>query len=351
MATGDAPSHSMRLWPAVVLPLGLTFLLGAAGWLFFSKVRADQDKADAEAIRLEGYARLEAGEMAGRAREAAEAFVGGRMKGRAEQERNIRVELKGVMEAASRVLTAGLEKTRAAAAAPRDGVGSFPVGFESLRLYLELADGGADGEDAAARAMRACLPELSALLPSGSALAVVEDNVEEILSVGGGVAPENARTEAMSRDLLWGDGGRRWTLQLRLSEADAYPAPDAAEVAAHIAERLADVRLDQTAGMAWAGWLVNESGRAAAAFSPAPGAPGRAAGGDAPPFLDQAGEWMEIDGSRLVWQERAGRLTGMALLPAVAVAMDRPAPPLAWRDELSRDVRWSATLGIRIYLF
>ncbi len=343
MSTGNKKIKRGRVWPAIVAPLGLTLLLGAAGWLFLSKVRADNERTTAAALRLESYARLEAGELAGRAGTAARAFLDARFERRAEQEKNIRVELRGIMEAVYRVIGAGLEKTRAAGASSRD-VGDFPPGFEGLRAYLELA-GPEKSADAPVEAMRACIPELSALIPSGCSLAVIENNVQEVLSVGGGAPLENARAESMTREFVWGDGGesRRWTIRLSLAEADAYPVPDAAEIALHISGHLADSRLD---GALWRGWLVDRAGQAVSAFPVAKEGeqPGLAA--DAPPFIDMPGEWVEVDGRRLVWQERAAALEEPGLIPAVAVSIDRPSPPVVWHGELKRDLRWSLTLGV-----
>ena len=58
MSSGSANARRMRVWPAVVAPLGLTMILGIAAWLFYAKVDADGKQATAEALRLEGYARL-----------------------------------------------------------------------------------------------------------------------------------------------------------------------------------------------------------------------------------------------------------------------------------------------------
>lgn len=340
------PARRMRAWPAIVAPIGLAALLGAAGWLFTTKIRADQNRADAGALRLEGYARLEAGELAGRSAEAARAFLEERTRKRAEQERNMRVELRSVMDAVYRVLSAGLEKTRSGAGAHRD-VGEFPSGFESLRLFLELSDNPAVREDAPIEALRACSPELTALLPPGCSLTVVENNFEELLSLGGGAASDNARTETMAREFIWDDGeqSRQWTLQVRLAETDEFPMPDARELAAHLDRQLGSTQL---ADAGWRGWLVDPSGQAAAAFPIVPD--GAAAGSPTasaapPPYIDMPNEWVEIDGRRLVWLERGRALEHVGLTPAVAVAIDRPAPPLSWRDELAKDNRWSLTLG------
>lgn len=330
----------MRVWPAVALPLGLTLILSVALWLFLSKVGADGERITSGALRLESYARLEAGELARRAGTAAQAFVELRAAERAEQEKNIRVELRGIMEAALRVLEDGLEKTRALADAPRNDVGEFPPGFEGLRVYLELS-GPERTADLPVEAMRASIPEIASLVPAGCSLAVIENNVQEILSVGGGALPENVRVESMTREFAWNGGGgdsRRWTLRLSLAEADAYPVPDAAAVAGHLAAQFADTLLD---GALWRGWLVDSAGQAAATF-PLPAE----SGSDSPPFINMPGEWVEVDGSRLVWQERAPAVAETGLTPAVAVSIDRPADPPVWHRELRTDTRWSLTLAV-----
>lgn len=334
----------MRIWPAIVAPLGLTLLSGVAGWLFMAKVASDQERADADALRLEGYARLEAGELAGRARELGRSFLDDRLGKRAGQEKNMRVELRGVMDAVYRVLTAGLEKTRSTQTSHRD-VGEFPSGFESLRLFLELADDGSSSEDAPVAALRACATELTALLPPGCSLTVVENNFEELLALGGGNAPDNARTETIAREFIWDDGSqnRHWTLQVRLSEADEYPVPDARELAEHLDARM---RGSELSGASWRGWLVDGSGQAAAAFPLMPEGAAGIRAESLPPYIDMPGEWVEIDGKRLVWLERGGRLDNPELTPAVAVAIDRPPAPLEWRDELAKDRRWGLTLGL-----
>lgn len=331
----------MRVWPAVVAPLGLTMLLLVALWLFSANVRADQEHADAVALRLEGYARLEAGELTSRARTLANAFVDDCLKKRAAQERDMRIELRGVMDAVYRVLTAGLEKTRSAASVHRD-VGEFPSGFESLRLFLELADDRSASEDAPVAALRACVPELTALLPPGCALTVVENNFEELLSLGGGNVPENARTETIAREFIW-DGGsqsRHWTLQVRLSEADATPLPDARQLAAHLDSRMGTASLVDAS---WRGWLIDQNGQAAAGF---PSLPEDRRTDSAPPFIDMPGEWVEIDGKRLVWLERGNKLDNAPLSPGIAVSIDRPPPALVWTEELAKDKRWGLTLGL-----
>lgn len=335
----------MRIWPAIVAPLGLTLLMGVAAWLFLAKVTADQEQADQAALRLESYARVEAGELVSRTRELAASFLGERQAKREQQERDMRVELRSVMDAVYRVLTAGLEKTRQAAGSPVRDVGEFPSGFESLRLFLELAGDGAAAEDAPVMALRACATELTALLPPGCSLSVVENNFEELLSLGGGYAmPENARTEAIAREFIWDDGtqSRHWTLQVRLSEADANPAPDAAELARHLDSKLNNVRLTDAA---WRGWLIDADGQTTAFPQLPEGIPERVAGGP-PPYTNMPGEWVDIDGRRLVWLEKGESLGNFPVTPAVTVAVDRPPAALSWREELVHDKRWGMTLGL-----
>lgn len=339
-------TRRMRIWPAIVAPLGLTMLLGVAIWLFFSKVHADQERAETAALRLEGYARLEARELTAKASELSRSFSDERTRKRFDQEKNMRVELRGVMDAVYRVLTAGLEKTRSSAPSGRD-VGDFPSGFESLRLFLELSDRASSTDDAPVEALRACATELSALLPPGCSLTVVENNFEELLALGGGNDRENVRTETIAREFIWDDGtqNRHWTLQIRLSEPDEYPVLDVRELAEYLDARIGETGLS---GATWRGWLVSSSGEAVAAFPVAisSGTPGREKNEPQPPFIDMPGEWVEVDGRRLVWLEKGNTLESPGVTPAVSVAIDSPAPPLVWREELLKDRRWGLTLGL-----
>lgn len=349
MPTGKGErTKGSRVWPGVIWPLGPTLLLALAVWMFVGKVAADQERADAAALRLEGYARLEAGDLATRARNVMQQTVEARLAGRRNQEKNLRLEVRGVMDAVYRVLTANLEKSRKSAAARRD-VGAFPPGFDGVRSFLEIVP-AARKTDHSVDALRAIAPELSALLPSGCSLAIVEDNSRELLSVGGGAPAENAVAEAMTRDFLLGDGGgnRLWTIRVEVTAHDAFPVPDAKELAGAVTAELGGVRLD---GVAWRGWLLGPGGQVAAPFpAAADGAP-RRADPSLPPFIDKPEEWVEYEGQRLVWMERRAAPAGVDLFPAVAVAIDRPAPPLELVDELWRDTRWSVTLGMLALLF
>ncbi len=347
MAKGDGTGavRRMRIWPAVVGPLGLTFLLGAATWLFVNKVQSDQEEREAAALRLEGYARVEAADLANRAQGFLTSFVEERAVKRREQERSLRTELRALTDNLYRLLTANLEKSRANAVARRE-VGDFPSGFEGVKHYLEIAGGGKDRADPGVEALRACANELGALLPAGGTLTVVRNNFEELLALGGGDRPENALTEGMSRDFMWEDAGdnRNWTLQVRLSAPDENPTPTAAELAAHLSEKLGASRL---ANVVWRGWLVGTSGQAAAYFP---------AGviEDAPPFINRPGEWVDIEGRRLVWLERRGTGNGSAARlneapgeysAGVSVSIDRPASAPTIREEFERDGRWALTLA------
>ncbi|MCD8140803.1 MAG: hypothetical protein LUE17_13665 [Planctomycetaceae bacterium] len=339
MATSTKPTRRLRAWPAVVWPLGATFLFLGGAILFINKVGSDQQKADAAALRLESYARLEAGDLATRARSLAHLFVESRLQSRAEQEKNSHLLVRGVMDGVQRVLGAGLEKSRSASTL-RD-VGEFPTGFEGLRVYLELAGAGDRNGNAALTALRACAPELAELLPPGCSLTVVENNFEELLSLGGGTLPEDPRVTSVTREFIWGDGeeGRHWTLQVSLAEKDEYPYPDAAELGRHLAEQLGTVRL---ADAVWRGWLVDRSGKAVGSF-PASQA-GNAADATLPPFVDAWDEWVEVDRSRLVWMNRAESLPQVGLAPAVAVSIAMPPPPLVPAEVFAKDLRWSTFL-------
>ncbi len=321
-------------------PLGATLLFLGGAILFINKVGSDQQKADDAALRLESYARLEAGDLATRARSIAHLFVESRLQRRAEQEKNSHLLVRGVMDGVQRVLGAGLEKSRSASTL-RD-VGEFPTGFEGLRVYLELAGSGDRNGNAALTALRACAPELAELLPPGCSLTVVENNFEELLSLGGGTMPENARVASVTREFIWGDGeeGRHWTLQVSLAEEDEFPYPDATELGAHLAEQLGGVRL---ADAVWRGWLVDRSGKAVGSF-PSSLTGNVAVDATLPPFVDAWDEWVEVDRSRLVWMNRAESLPQVGLAPAVAVSIAMPPPPLVPADVFAKDLRWSTFL-------
>lgn len=343
MTTASKPTpRAARAWPAIVAPLGLTFLLGVAAWLFQSKVAADQERSDAAALRQESYARMEAKDIAERSRGLLQSFSDLRLTQRRNQEKNLRLEVKGVMDAVYKLLKASLERSRGAAASRRE-VGEFPVGFEGVRHFLEISVARPD-PDQAVTALRACSPELAELLPAGSALAVIENGFHELLSLGGGSAPEDAVVETMVREFIWNDGARdrNWTLQVRVGAPNEHPLPDAREMAAHLTGALGGVRLDAAS---WRGWLVDEAGQTAAFFpTPSQDAPaGR--GEEAPPFVDRTQHWVAVDNGRLVWMERAGRVESQSLTPMVAVAIAHPPPPLDVVEEFWKDRRWNLTLG------
>ncbi len=335
----------MRVWPAVVGPLGLTFLLGAATWLFVEKIRSDQEEREAASLRLESYARIEAVDLANRAQGLLEAFSEERAVKRRAEERSLRTELRALTDNLYRLLTANLEKSRVNSGSRRE-VGEFPSGFEGVKHYLEIAGGGKERSDPGVEALRACANELGALLPAGGTLTVVRNNFEELLALGGGERPENALTEGMSRDFIWEDAGdnRHWTLQVRLSAPDANPPPTAKDLAAHLSEKLGSAQL---ANVVWRGWLVGGSGQAAAYFP-------TGSIDDAPPFINRPGEWVDIEGRRLVWLERRGEGFGSGgrggearaeFSAGVSVSIDRPAAALTFREEFERDGRWALTLA------
>ncbi len=337
MTRGGIRVRRMRVWPAIVAPLGLTFIFAVAVWLFASKVTSDQEELTAAALRLESYARLEAREIGDEAGRRLGDFLQQHAEGRSFQERTLRLELKAITDNLYRLLAANLEKSRGKVAARRT-VGQFPSGFEGVRHYLELATTD-DRSDPAVDALRACSPELAALLPAGASMAVVRDNFEELLSLGGGSVPENAVTGSMSRSFVWGDGenGRDWTLQVRLAVPDENPPATPEDIARHLSESLGNRRLDRAI---WRGWLLGPAGQALAYFP-------TGVTDDAPPFIDQPEEWVDLDGRRLVWLDKRrhdGNGNGDYTV-AVSVSIDRPAPPLDMTEELWRDQRWSLTLG------
>lgn len=327
------------VWPAIIAPVVLTAMFGVTATFFVAKIFADQERADADTLKHEGYARVEAEDIANRSRNLVQSFVETRLNKRRNQEKNLRTEVRGVMEAVHNLMAACLERTRTAAVSRRD-VGDFPSGFEGVKNYLELS-ADKPKADRHISTLRASSPELAALLPSGCSLTVVENNFREILSLGGGSLPENAVTETVTRDFFWQDdgGSRQWTLQVRLSAPDDNPIPDARELAEFLTEKLDTVRLDR---VAWRGWLVDASGQAVAFF---PGLKEGMATDSELPFVSVPRYWTAIDDSRLVWLERPVDIPGQELVPAVTVAIDRPSPPLELVDEFWKDGKWSGALG------
>lgn len=327
-----------RIWPGLAAPLGLTLILAACLWLFAAKVGADRENAVTAALGRESRARVEAGEMAAAAKMIAGEFVTARAAARSARERSMRLEVKGVLDSVYRLMTVSLDGARKKAAARRE-VGSFPPGFDGVGSFLALVPRD-DAADEARAALQANSPELSALLPSGYSLSIVEDNARELLSLGGGTPRDGAVTTAMSRDFLFNDGdkSRHWSLRVELTAPDPHPVPTAREVADHVGGRLADFRIDDAS---WSGWLLGRGGEIEAAIPLGEADPAAAP----PPFIDIAGEWIELDGKRLVWLEKAGRSDGLEWEPAVAVAIGVPPPLPELADEFWGDKRWSLTIG------
>lgn len=338
-------ARRFRVWRGVVFPLAATVLFGVAVWFFSAKMSGDQERAEEAAIRLEAYARLEAREIVALASEHAKTLVARRLADREKQRANLRLEVRGVMDAVYRLLTAGLDKSRKNAAARRD-VGNFPPGFEGVRSFLEISPAEPRGDEAL-EALRSFSTELATLLPAGSSLVMVEDSSRELLSLGGGATPEMAVSEAIVREFIFDDGGRsrHWAVRVELSAPDASPVPDADEIAGFISQYVGNIRLDD---VEWRGWLLGRDGKVKAMFPVLPGVGGSAESRDTTPYIDVPGQWFEIDGQRLVWLERPSPNAGapnQVLTPAVSVSIAKPAPPLAIGDELLSDWRWCLTLG------
>ncbi len=347
------PSKRFRVWPGIIFPLGLTLLLALAAWQFVTGVTAEQARRDTAHLALSSSARTEAAELARRARDLARTLLDDRLSARAEQEENLRVEIRGLMEAVNQVIAASLERNRAQGASRRE-VPAFPSGFESVRKYLELSRAD-EQTDRALKALHACAPELGNILPAGCSLAIVENSALEIFAIGGGAAPEGSLSLAMSREFAWSDGqgaGRRWTILLRLHAPDRHPLPQPEDIAERLTRELGAVALNSAS---WRGWLIGQSGQPVASF-PVPAASGApASAGEALPFTGAPGEWVETDGRTLVWLEGgsplaapaglAGDAGGQNIVPAVAVSIPLPAPPLDVVDEFLGDTRWVCTLG------
>ena len=219
----------MRLWPAIAAPAGLLFLFALATWLFAPKVDRDAEARDMANRRLESYARHEAAEIAAAAASASGEFVSARQAARRQQEANLRMETKGVMDALVRLRTATLEDNRRRSVGRRDNI-NCPSGFEGVRSFLEIMPRNT-ADDPAKSALEANSPELSALLPAGFALTVVEDHSREMLALGGVTAGEGMLTASSTRELGFHDSRneRRWTLRLEVGSPDQNPEPTAKE--------------------------------------------------------------------------------------------------------------------------
>ncbi len=345
MAGTTRKPRRFRVWPGVAAPLGLTLLATVALWLFQAKVGADQAAVDSENVRREAMARQEAADIARHAQSLAAGFVEAKTAARKAQEKTLHLEAKGILDTCYRHLTVCLDSARKNAAARRE-VRPFPPGFDGIRVFLEIAP-PQEEEDAALDALRASHTELAALLPAGCSLAVIEDNSRQLFSVGGGVPPEHAVTASVSRDFMFTDGDttRQWSLRLDIVSPDASPMPDAVGTAGHIAENVRAVRLDE---IAWQGWLLGRNGTVEAAFGPDAGPNGSPQ--ELPPYIDVAGEWVDIDGKRLVWLEKSGLRPNLDWETAVAVAMPRPEPPLDIVEEFMADGRWSLTISVLFVL-
>ncbi|MCL2000104.1 MAG: hypothetical protein FWG74_01600 [Planctomycetes bacterium] len=334
------------VWPGIIAPVGLTLLLAVAAWLFNAKVETDQKEADSSALALERRARRLAGEISSEARSVASAMMASRLAVRNTQERNLRLEAKGVLDAAHRLLAVSLDQARKKTVTRRE-VGPFPPELEAVRSFLEISSSDLS-PDPALSALRAVSPELSALLPSGCSLAVIEDNARELLAVGGGVPMENSIAVAINREFIFDDGrsSRIWALRVEIISPYAQPLPGAAELAEYLTSALAYIRVD---GVVWRGWLLGDGGEVTASFpvqaAKAPSFSQEQRVEDNLLYVDMPGEWVEIDGRRLLWLERPVKTPGLDFTPAVAVAIARPDSPLALSEEFWKDNRWSATLG------
>lgn len=331
----------MRLWPAIAAPAGLLFLFALATWLFASKVDRDAEARDMANRRLESYARHEASEIAAAAANAAGDFVTARLAARRQQEANLRMETRGVMDSLVRLLTATLEDNRRRSVNRRDNI-NFPSGFEGVRRFLEIMPRETD-DDPAKAALEANSPELAALLPAGFALTVVEDHAREMLALGGIATGEGMLTASSTRELVFHDSRneRRWTLRLEVGSPDQNPEPTAKEVAELLDRRFGSVRPD---GMSWRGWLLGGGEEISASF------PSEASiRGNAPPYLEPAGEWKLLDGGELVWLEKASAYGNNAGKTdwqiGVSVSIAAPLEEPTYLEALWQDTSWAATLG------
>jgi hypothetical protein len=320
------------------LPLALSLALAGGVWLFREKTIAEREGSSAAARRLERYAVQEASDLARASAQAAEEFVRARRDARRAQEDAMRLEVRGIMDAVCRLVSLSLERSRQPNAERRE-VGSFPSGFDGLRRSLEIMPGQDGGGDAAHAAIQANTPEISALLPSGYALTIVEDHAREMLRLGSVRAGEGFVGAAAVRDLMFADASRsrRWTVKLELTAQDSHPPAGPKDLAEFLDRRLGNVRPD---GVEWRGWVISGRDAVVASF-PASTADGRAE----LPFVDGVGQWREFDGERLLRLERAGQPPGVDWDFGVSVAIVPPGMPPEFPDALFVDENWAIALG------
>lgn len=335
---GRREHRAMRAWPGVLAPMGLTCLFLVCVCLFYFKLEADREAVFQSSVRLESYALAEARDKAAAARQLAHRFVTERQSQRLAQERNLRLEAKRILDAAYSLITTSLEKTGKRTASRRE-VGEFPPGFEGMRMFLEIAPRSAN-EDLILDALNACAPELAFLLPTGCSLAVIEDNAKQIFSLGGGLSGGEAVSVALARDVLFNDAARtrHWSLRIDLSEADKFPDPTPQATAEYLASEMSAA--SASPDVAWRGWLL-AGGDPVGMF-----AHSRAREETLPPFINVTGEWIDLDGKRLVWLERPAAAPGLEWQVAVSVAIDRPPELPAFMPHLLADSRWSITLAV-----
>lgn len=325
------------LWPAALLPLGLTAIFIAVFWLYTAKIEADQKLVLDEAGHLDSHAKVEARDIASAARASALTYVASKRDGRKVREERLRVEAKGILDSVFNLLSASLDKTRKTGPQRRN-VGSFPSGFNGLGDYLQYASPAATN-DPAVDALQANTPEIVSLLGSGCSLAIIEDSAREIYSHGGGATLENSISVSLSRDFIFkdNDSTRHWSLLLRLAVPESQASPTAKDTAEFIAR---DLGARQLPGALWGGWLIAPTGDVAAAFSAATGQATQT-----PPFINIPGQWVDYEGERRVWLERSGGMEGLPWEVAVSVAIPRAPLVRDWWSALQDDSRWGATLG------
>ena len=171
MARGAAKHAS--LWPWLAVPLGLTLLLAAGAWLFWSKYEADRAALDAEHEELENYAADQAGDLARQASRMGTAWANEKITARRQLEADAAQEAKGILDSVYRFVISVTDASHRKNT-NRGRTEALPTGFDSMRTFLSIEERD-DEADPFATALQSASVEIQSLLPPGCMLMVVED--------------------------------------------------------------------------------------------------------------------------------------------------------------------------------
>ncbi|MDR2390937.1 MAG: hypothetical protein LBE84_04565 [Planctomycetota bacterium] len=363
MAYSASGKRTSRLWPGLVAPVGLTFLLGFAIWLFAAKAEADNREAERTAWEFKKAAKSVVEEILSRATERVAALTGERREARRRQENNLRQLARSVLDAVHHQLTSGLDRL-GQGTIPRRDIGRFPAGLDGPAFFLALTPPG-EKDDLALATLRASQPDLASLLPSGCSLSIVEDNSRELLSLGREERAGDVLNASMTRELIFNNGrlSRYWSVRVDLAARDENPSHTPAELAELLSELLSGFH---NQGMFWVGWLLGQDGKPIAPF-PNSGietkrevshslvrqsnewneAIFRMAEGAL--LTGKSDEWIDTEIGYWAWVKLGERRSDIPWRLA-AIAIIEAAPTAATLAEAFwRDQRWSVTLIVLLF--